>query len=410
MKRSWPLLLGIAVYAIAVIVWLATDKHVPQKAFDEYSSENTSEKGLSLARRYLAATGHPVALLERPIDARFLPRNGVVLRAGNFVSYFDFLRDFEDERESRDDDDKTKKDDDKAKKNPKKDPKKDPKKAAKKNESAFKVKRARATPLLDEEEEEWVRGGGRLVLAATHNYGGVDLRGSTKGRAMKVFPIWRGIDVIDEPEPRTLVGDAILRNTHTLYTIGDAPAIARLAIGAGDVILLPAPELFANQYVGRNLPLLSALAGEHRPVLFDELAHGQRADDGVLPLMKDWNLGPFLLLGLLAFAVALWRHSVSIGPPEDDFRDTRSEAVDLVDSLGKLYAQSMTNGDAIVLYHQALTRSVAAQSGLRGDPLHKRVNDLTTWTRVPGKGEKLDDETFQRSMNKLNEAFARIER
>lgn len=409
MKRSWPLLLGIATYAIAVIVWLATDKHVPQKAFDEYSSENTSDKGLSLARRYLAATGHPVALLERPIDARFVPKNGVVLRAGDFSSYFDFLRDFEDERESKDDNDKDKKDDGKAKQDPKKDAKK-PAKPAKKDDSGLKLRRARATPLLDDDEEEWVRGGGRLVLATTHNYGGVDLRGATKARATKVFPIWRGIDVIDEPEPRTLIGDAILRNTHTLYTIGDAPAVARLAIGAGDVILLPAPELFANQNVGRNLPLLSALAGEHRPVLFDELAHGQRADDGVLPLMKDWNLGPFLLLGLLAFAAALWRHSVSIGPPEDDFRDARSEAVDLVDSLGKLYEQSMTNGDAIVLYHQALTRSVAAQSGLRGDPLHKRVNDLTTWTRVPAKGEKLDDETFQRSMTRINEAFARIER
>src|SRR5439155_2774347 len=189
------------------------------------------------------------------------------------------------------------------------------------------------TPMLDADEEEWIRGGGRLVLAPTQNYGGLALRNATKGRATKVFPLWPGIDTISEPEPRTLAGDAILRASHTLYTINDAPAIARLPLGAGDVILIPAPELFTNKHLAGNLALLTALAGDKRPVVFDELAHGQRSDDGVVPLMKDWNLGPFLLLGLLAFAVALWRNGVSIGPREDDFRDRRSEAVDLVDSL-----------------------------------------------------------------------------
>jgi hypothetical protein len=431
-KRAWPLIAGVVAYAVAVILWLSFDRHVPQKAFDAFSSENTSDKGLSLARRYLTARGGRVALLERPIDVRYLPANAVVFRAGEFMSFFDLVRQMDDEESRRENEKKEadarngkakkpgeKSDRDKKIKQdtgPKKDEKAKKDTASKKDnrekkrESPLHPKRALATPLLDADEEEWVRGGGRLILAPTESYGGLAVRGATAARATKVFPLWKGVDAIDEPEPRVLAGDAVLRATHALYTIGDAPAMSRLPLGNGDVILFPEPELLTNQHVAGNLPLLTAMAGDRRPVYFDEVAHGQRSDDGVLPLMKDWNLGPFLLLGLLGFAVALWRNSVPIGPREDDFRDTRSEAVDLVDSLGALYEQSMTNGDAIASYHHALTQAVAVQSGLRGEPLHKRVNDLTTFTRVPAKGERLDDETFRRSMTKINEAFARIER
>jgi hypothetical protein len=395
MKRSLPLILAIAAYVIAVIVWLAVDRRVPRQAFDDFSSENTSDKGLSLARRYLAGSGRRVTLLERPIDLRYLPRNGVVFRVGSLKSFLDYVREMQKEQDSDPKDRKTTKEP-----------------PGKKEQERQKLdrNRERATPILDGEEEEWVRGGGRLVLATLRSYGGLDVRGTTLARATKVFPLWRGIESIDEPEPRVLAGDPVLRAAHALYTIGEAPTIARMTLGAGDVILIAAPELFMNQFIGRNLPLLTALAGEKRPVLFDEVVHGQRADDGALAILKDWNLGPFLLLGLLAFALALWRHGVAVGPREDAFRDTRSEAVDLVDSLGALYGQSMTNGDAIALYHQSLTRTVAAQSGLRGEPLHRRVNDMTAQMRVPGKGETLDEETFHRSMKTINEAFGRIEK
>jgi hypothetical protein len=391
MKRSLPLIVAVAVYAIAVVVWLAADRRVPRQAFDEYSADNTSAKGLSLARRYLAAHGgHRVELLKRPIEARFLPKNGVVLRAGELVSFLDFMRQGDEEREEK----RSRK--------------------AKQGTPPAKARRATpkrklATPILSSDEEEWVRGGGRLVLATSRQYGGIDVRNATASRATKVFPIWRGVDSIVETEARTLSGDAVLRAGHTLYTIGRDPAIVRIAAGSGDVIIIPSPELFTNEHIASNLPLLGALAGERRPVFFDEVVHGQSGDDGVLPLMKDWNLGPFLLLALTAFLLQIWRKSVAVGPREDDFRDTRSEAVDLVDSLGALYQQSMKDGQAIALYHQALTKAVAAQSRLRGEPLHRRVNELTGYLRVPGKHEKLDDDSFTRSLTKINEAFGRIE-
>src|ERR1700694_1163439 len=100
MKRSLPLVLAVAAYVIAVIVWLAVDRRVPREAFDDFSAENTSGKGLSLARRYLA-TGRHVTLLERPIDGRFLPKNGVVFRVGAIKAFFDVVRDLAKEQEHK---------------------------------------------------------------------------------------------------------------------------------------------------------------------------------------------------------------------------------------------------------------------------------------------------------------------
>src|SRR5258706_1402651 len=100
-KRAWPLIAGVVTYAVAVILWLLFDRDVPQKAFDAFSSENTSDRGLSLARRYLTARGRRVALLERPIDVRYLPANAVVFRAGGLTSFFDLVRQLEDEEARR---------------------------------------------------------------------------------------------------------------------------------------------------------------------------------------------------------------------------------------------------------------------------------------------------------------------
>ena len=58
-----------------------------------------------------------------------------------------------------------------------------------------------------------------------------------------------------------------------------------------------------------------------------------------------------------------------LGPPEDDLRETRSEAIDLVGSLGTLYMSTMTDDEAIAAYREALVRSVAVQTGLRGEAL-----------------------------------------
>jgi len=118
--------------------------------------------------------------------------------------------------------------------------------------------------------------------------------------------------------------------------------------------------------------------------------------------MKEWNLGPFLALCVLATALLFWRHGRRVGPPEEDFRDTRSEAVDLVQSLGALYHDVTPEQQALELYRDALTRTVAMQTGLRGDTLKTRVAELLGGTAATGK--------FNGQLNAINEAFRKLER
>src|SRR5439155_2665969 len=263
------------------------------------------------------------------------------------------------------------------------------------------------TPLLNDEEEAWVRGGGRLVIAAAEHYGSLSVVDAPAKLAKKVFPLWPDLDTLDLPESRAVSGDA-LRNGHAVYVAEDKSVVARIADGAGDVIVFGAPEAFANEHLGKNLPLLLALTGGARHIYFDETIHGMSTGEGTLALLKEWRLGPFLLLLLIVAAVIFWRGGTRVGVPDDELRDTRSDAIDLVASLGALYDRSMTKGDALAAYQHELTRAVAASSGLRGEPLQKRISELTGGLGAAWKHQQMTDEEFKRMLTTLNAAFARL--
>ena len=170
--------------------------------------------------------------------------------------------------------------------------------------------------------------------------------------------------------------------------------------GDSDVIVMSIPEVLQNQQLrsGRALPLLLALAGDQRPIYFDESIHGFESTDGAVALMKEWGLGPFLFVMALAGLAMFWHRATRVGPAVDDYRETRSDAVDLVRSLGALYQSATSDGEAIAMYREALVRTVAAQTGLRGDALGRRVADLI--------GRKLPiDAPFRLQLESINQAF-----
>src|SRR5205085_12574891 len=154
----------------------------------------------------------------------------------------------------------------------------------------------------------------------------------TERMARKVFPIWSGVDTVALPERTAFQTSDLRRGMHVLYAAGRDAIIAREVIGRGEVFVVAVPEIFANRNLatGSHLALLTALAGIGRPIWFDEYAHGLISDSGALALLRDWDLGPLLVLLGLAALLVFWRNSRRVGPAEDDFRDTRSDAVDLV--------------------------------------------------------------------------------
>jgi hypothetical protein len=368
-KRAGMLVLAIAAFYAAAVLWIAGDRRASRRVNDRYSAASTANDGLSLAYAYLQRRRGSVAMLTRSIAAARLPADSVVLRVGAQIPPA-----FEEDEE----------------------------------EEGKKPQPQRATPLLSPAEFDFAARGGRIVLAVPGGLPPLEFRGDAPPSADKVFPFTAGIERIAFPARRGIVASTLGPRMVALYAAGTRVAIARERIGRGDLIVVADPDIFTNAQLraGNHLPLLLALCGTGRPLFFDETIHGLGSEGGILELLKEWGLGPFLLLLVAAGLLLFWRGSTRIGPPEDAYRDVRSDAVDLVHSLGALYQHSMTDAAALQLYHDALVKQVAAQTGLRGDALHQRVAAMTNG-ETPPRG-RVSRAQFKQKIDALNAAFQKL--
>jgi hypothetical protein len=263
--------------------------------------------------------------------------------------------------------------------------------------------------LFRADEEEWLHRGGRLVLALAESYGGLGVQ-MAKGDARKVFPWWPGVQRLHPAPVRTLTGWP-LEQTHTLFVLGPHPLVSRWSLGRGELLLLACPEVLENRGLGEadHLALLEALAGSGRPVYFDEFVHGAEGEAGILELLTRWDLGPLLALLAMAGALAFWRGRSRIGAVEDDYRESRSDAVELLDSLGQLYDRAARRGEALALYRESLARAVAGKTGLRGEALQARVQLLTRMAPPdPRRAQDVSAAEFERGLRAINEGYRRL--
>jgi hypothetical protein len=397
MKRGpWLLALALALYLIGVAVQVRYDRRSMREVFEAGSIFNTGDEGLSLAYGYLrtqaarAGSGATVETFHRRIASDVLPERAVIFRVQPSIAPLLLVEEELAEEESEDGKDT--------------------------NDEEETFAPERTPPLLTDGEEAWVRGGGRLVLAVAGLYGPLELDPiQGKATVRKVFPLWPGVSRLVPEDPDGLAGPPLAAG-HALYLAGESPVVARLPIGSGEVFLLSIPEIFSNARLGQaqHLAFLESLSGIHegRPVLFDERAHGLGETAGLFETLGGWGLGPLVLLAGLTAATALWRAALRIGPPERDDRDTRSEAVELLDSLADLYDRALGRGDAIRLYHESFVHAVAAETGLRGPALEARVRgllDAAGGFDVPAAGEDLPRDRFDRALRALNQAFRRLQ-
>lgn len=412
--------LAAALYLAGVLVWVRYDRRSSQEAFSPGSVFNTGEDGLSLAFAYLRERAG-ARTLHRGISAEDLPANGVVLRVQALTGPILLGEEEEEDEEQKDDKDskdgKDEKDEEgpldelRRKKREEEERRAKEEKERKKKEGEEEPEEAPVLRFLSSGEEAWVRGGGRLVLAFAHSYGpgrAKELEGKQSVR--KVFPLWPGVANLVLPTARSL-DIPPLPGGHAVFLAGESPLMVRQALGAGDLILLAAPEILHNPHLGQahHLALLEALAGvpERRPVLFDERAHGLDDSGGILDILAGWGLGPLLLLGLIATGAAFWRSGKRLGPPEREERDTRSDAVELLDSLADLYDRALQRGDAVFLFYESFVHTVAVETGLRGKALEERSKTLLDgYTAV--QGEELSRERFDEALRKINQAFRRV--
>lgn len=393
-------LAGLAFFAGALLV-VARGSRRAEDAFPRASVFNESPHGLSLAYGYLReqarqAEGRsaPVAVLSRRVGHERLSPDAVVfrLRPGLHPSP---SSPEEDEAEE----DETKKGREKG----------DGKKG--KAKEAVTAHRSRG-PLLSPAEDEWIRAGGRLVLGIDDEYG--PLRATPSPRTApvrKVFPIWPAVRTLVPGEATRTLAGATADEAHAVFASGSAPVLSRLLLGKGEVLLLALPEIFENASLprGDHLRLLVALAGEGRPVFFDEWAQGLGRNEGLLELMLEWGLGPAFIACALALALWLWRARTRLGPADRGPADSRSEAVDLVDSLAQLYDRALTRRETARLYRGGFDKAVAARTGLRGAALARRAEELLRQKAPKPVGDaEIPPSEFLRALQAVNEGYRRL--
>jgi hypothetical protein len=266
--------------------------------------------------------------------------------------------------------------------------------------------------LLTETEEAWVRAGGRLVLGVRTRYGPLEAdRMPAGGAARKVFPEWPGVRELALADAAAALSGPPVADAVTLTVLDEAVLASRLSLGEGEVFLLGFPELLENARLahGDHLRLLEQLAGSGRPVGFDEWTHGLDRADGLLPRLFRWGFGPALVVGAIGFALAVWRNRARLGPPEPDPPESRSEAVDLVDSLAQLYERALSRRDAAQLHQQGFQRAVALRSGLSGAALERRVGELLRAPAGQLPAGEITPAEFAHHLSRINDGYRRLQ-
>lgn len=367
----------VALFVAVSLLWLSRDSRIPREAFVDYSVYNTSPAGLSLAYNYLASS-RQVQPLARPVERAYLPPDAVLFRVRPLATLPSWLKPHEGSVHLS-------------------------------PANAWDDKHGSNYP-FSAEEESWVRGGGRLVLAVDRAYSSISTRDSGLKTPAKVFPIWPGVNRL-EPSTGRVLNSLPVGMGHSVFVSAEQPVLLRHPQGKGDILVCSAPEIFQNGLIGKadHLALLERLAGEGRPVFFDEYVHGIEGEGGALEILRQWGFGPFIGLLFLAALGSFWRRRVRVGPEEDDARETRVEAVDFVDALALLYRRMLPRRLALAQYSRDLSQAVSVQTGLRGLALEARVREFLP-ARLPQtlKNRDISVPDFQRELELVNLAFRRL--
>jgi hypothetical protein len=216
----------------------------------------------------------------------------------------------------------------------------------------------------------WSAGGGDELLAALNvgleDTGGVEAVGLVPAVPS---PLTAGVERVEVPVRSYFElpdGALPLLVTDTEERL---VAMALVPHGAGRVILLGAPELAANEWLGRAdnaqlwLSTLGALAARG-PVQFDEFHHGFTSQRSVAEFASRYGLHfaiGQLLIGLCLWAGALRRFGRPRAPPADE----RLAGTDALSATSRIYREGKHFAHAAQQILRGLLQDLAPLAGRR---------------------------------------------
>ena len=109
-----------------------------------------------------------------------------------------------------------------------------------------------------------------------------------------------------------------------VYRAGDRPVVMERDFGRGQMVLISDSYLFSNEALRRDrqAAFLAWTAGTDRHrLVFDEAHLGSIRQEGIMTLVRRYRLAGFLLAGLAAVALYIWRNATSLEPRRADGHD-----------------------------------------------------------------------------------------
>jgi hypothetical protein len=227
--------------------------------------------------------------------------------------------------------------------------------------------------------------------------------------ADKVLPLFPAVRELHLTPHLSLPAKAMV-DAQPFFEMNFAPAVAFKKLGLGQIWMVDEPFIFENQQLGDgdHLALLAAIAGSRRPVIFDETVHGFTRERGLTELFRGWGLIPALLIAGFACVLLFWRRAATVGAPADGFRDTRSEAIDFVDSAASLFERALIPADALVLYTTHIVREIALRLAISNDDALKRLALLAPSLSPLAAGAQMSEREFQVQLQILTHALERF--
>ncbi len=249
---------------------------------------------------------------------------------------------------------------------------------------------------------EWVREGGRLVIAgagAEALVEGLDLgAGTVRAIREDVRPLFpsvygRGIERVLPGEGRLLVSDP---GWVAHYKDLSGQVLVSRAEGEGEVVWLAGEYALTNEGIGEadnaRLAVALAAAAPGRDIYFDEYHHGYVSGGGLWDRLEG-DGRTALALAVLAAAVWIVAAARRTAPPVRPLARPAARSGAYVGALAELYRRAGARTFAIETLEGGLVRSLAARygdarPGLARHPAARDALDAAAAYRAEGTGSE----------------------
>lgn len=117
---------------------------------------------------------------------------------------------------------------------------------------------------------------------------------------------WHGTLVFKSQDPAWRV----------LYTREEKPVLIERSYGKGSIVLCSDSFFVSNEAMKRERypNLLSWLCGTHRKIVFDETHLGISKNPGIVRLLRQYGLAPFLMSLIVLALLAIWKQAARLMP------------------------------------------------------------------------------------------------